>query len=236
MKVPLIFLCLFFIISLFSCTATQIYCSHCTPQYNIKSIHSRSLDSLAFLKKERTVSWKMQNILFSSSDRSLNRFKDFDESTMDVTSTLYDDLLIGCMLDSIAQQDTSSYATLLHKYQEKHNSNEYIRIQVTLTTYFSRKSIENELWTIYLVDENGDMYESERVVFGSITEQSSSGKYRDKTLSRSHYQSVIDLYFKRITFYGQDLISLDRKYLKLVFAYKRKIIGAGGWCFRSELK
>jgi hypothetical protein len=191
------------------------------------------------LARERTITWEMNNILFSSSDNSLNKFKNLEESTMDAEVVLYDLALIQAEESMRAKADTTRnppvyYETLCNEYWQRHHPEKYLRIKIRMRSQFSQKSLDPGLWTIYLVDENNDMYEPDSLKSGIVEEKKVERWENSQRYYRHHFTTEFNAYFPLVTFYHQPLMPANRKYLKLVLAYKQEVIGEGSWCFSTQ--
>ena len=155
---------------------------------------------------------------------------------MQAEALFYDETLISAELSARAREDPevkadSVFAVLSAGYDSLYNPGKFLRIKVRMYSHFARKSLAADLWTLYLIDENGDMYEPDTVITDTIQEKKIERWERNRMYYRTQYSTDINLYFSLVTFYRQQLIPPDRKYLKLVLSYQQEIIGEGTWCF-----
>ena len=156
-----------------------------------------------------------------------------------IWATLYDAEVIETWIRTRCHEDSLSAQvcdSLRAAYREIHRPDEEFRIQLWLESDFSVKSLEPDLWAIYLLDDEEIMYEPRRVRTGEVEERQRElyAPFHRRTITKTQIRREIDLYFPKVTFFGKTLVGRKARFLKLVFSRDRRTMGEGVWIFESE--
>jgi len=221
---------------LIGCAQSSYLCTKFNPNFNeIDSVQNKDIwseKSYSQLKIKRSAVREMKNILYDSADQSLNKFKNLRESIIYVTATLYDTPMIINEIVKYSKNDTmKSLDEHQMSYIEKHQPLNNFRIELDMNSGFAKRSLDIKLWTIYLRDENGDMYEPVKVDSGNIVSKKEERNFQDQVFYDDSFKVKVNLYFPHLTFYNQRIVGEDRKNITLVLAYNQEIISEIMWCF-----
>lgn len=156
-----------------------------------------------------------------------------------IWATLYDPEVIDawirvrCREDSLSDRECDAFR---QEYVSSHRTEEDFRIHLKMESDFAVKSLEPDLWAIYLLDDEDIMYEPRRVRKGEIEERQREiySPYHRITVTKTQIRRTVDLYFPKVTFFGKALTGGKARFLKLVFSRHRKAEGEGVWIFESE--
>jgi hypothetical protein len=150
-----------------------------------------------------------------------------------IWAVLYDREVIDAWVRQHSQDDSVSVEEAAHGYAELHCPSEQFRIELKMESAFAAESLNPELWVLYLEDEEGIMYEpiAIRESAVSMKERRIYSEYHDITRTRQTYRRSVDLYFRRIAFFGKELLGPETELLKLVFSYRQETMGEAVWVF-----
>lgn len=161
------------------------------------------------------------------------------EDTIICSATLLDDvsseadIICKCSRDSLSVEECESFTK---KYRDEKIRDGMFRIRVSMESGFSPKSMDPKHWVIYIENSKGTVIEPDDIVTSPVTtlEDSVYSAYHRINLPRKLLKSSFELYFKRTTFFGEDLLSTDNSYLVLVFNRKKKTLSRVAWKILPE--
>ena len=188
-----------------------------------------------------STAFQIPNPLFGGNESILRKSDPNHESIILCTAILLNDysteadIMNQCMKDSL---DEHSCNELREKYIEQHVRDGMFRIRISMESGFSTKSMEPDLWAMYIEDTNGVMIEPSDITVSEFKALKDTlySNYNRVYLHRNIMLRDITLYFKRITFFGEDLFGKDNPYIVLVLSHKRKTVARMAWNISGKLK
>ncbi|HID95511.1 MAG TPA: hypothetical protein EYP53_05570 [Candidatus Latescibacteria bacterium] len=208
---------------------------------NVKVVSRDRVAQLPFKEiRARWMVWfAVPNPLFRETDqKALPLLRSANIELVQVSAILFGEEMIDAWIKEACRRDTatlSTYEEVRKEYQEKHHPDKWLRIRLDLQSEFAEPSTDPELWTIYLEDEQGVMYEPVFIKKGNpVVEHREIPPiypYREEPIIITRIIRIVDLYFPRVTFFGRSLLE-DTGSLKLVFSRNREIVGEGKWVFQ----
>jgi hypothetical protein len=199
-------------------------------------------DDADSILKQYTVDFLIPNPLIQSNGASVGRsMGELDESVISCHAVLLDDfsteadILSKCRADSLsgsaADQCRSSYVS------DNVRDNTF-RVVISMESNFSPKSMEPEYWAMYLETPDGVMLEPvDRRVSAVVTGVDSVrvGPERARRVQpRSAMKRDITLYFRKTTFFGENLLGGNISYLVLVMSREQRTVARIAWKLNSE--
>ncbi len=189
------------------------------------------------LKEEWTVSLEMPNPILAKLETDRILPGSLTKGRIRVEATLYGDELLQSLMDNMCHELTDEECQARRDaYIEKHNPEKDFRIEIVMESDFSKLSLDPAIWTLYITDQDGIMYEPSEVVADStvsktqmIYSQFHKTKFRKEELKRT-----LNLYFPRITFFGKKLMREEGFSLTLNFSYNGEILARAKWAFRKK--
>ncbi|MBN1290479.1 MAG: hypothetical protein JXB48_01465 [Candidatus Latescibacteria bacterium] len=199
-----------------------------------------NFESAEKILKDYTVEFKIPNPL-SGQGSSIRRFDPNHEDTILCYATLLDDISTEadikykCAKDSLNADACDSFKT---KYIQENLKDGTFRIRVSMESGFSPKSMNPDHWVIYIENAKGIVIEPFDILTTPVTSHSDSifSEYYRVNISRHLLYRDINLYFKRTTFFGEDLLGKSNPFLVLVFTHERKTLARVAWKTVSEKK
>ena len=145
------------------------------------------------------------------------------------------DILAGCAADSLAGEECAIFR---QEYRVDHIRDGMFRIRITMKTGFSEKSFDPDHWGMFIETTGGVMVEPADVVLSHRTANRDTvfSTYSRQYIRRNLHVSDMTLYFKRITFFGADLLGPDNSPLVFVMSRKRKDVARVAWRHADTLK
>ncbi len=189
------------------------------------------------VKARWTANFTIPDPLFKESDSNLPPFlKPPNLGLIKITATLYGEEMIDAWVRKTCEEESLSCEEVYEEYENKHHPEDQFRIELRLQSHFSEHSLEPELWTIYLEDDQNVMYEplsvqKEKI---SIEEKEIPSPYYNFPIRIKRISRKVDLYFPRVTFFGKSLLGKQTKFLMLVFSYQKRPVGEAKWVFDFE--
>ncbi len=188
--------------------------------------------------KNHTIEYTIPNPLFSNNGSS-RRFDPNHEATINCRAALLDDysseadMIVQSRADSLDGDDLAEFR---RKYRADNIREGMFRIELEMESGFSDKSIEPELWAIYLENSDGVMIEPNDIVQSPVrtSQDSVYSSYYDRNFAQDLFVGEITLYFKKVTFFGQDLIDGDNSYIYLVMSREKRTVARVGWTVSKE--
>jgi len=156
-----------------------------------------------------------------------------------IEATLYGPEMVEAELSKICADDSLSEAECAQRkaeYVENHHTQKWFRIALRLHSGYEQKSLDANLWTIYLVDDEGIMYEPAAVKSDSVEKVTRKiySEFHNTTMERSLFSRNVDLYFPKTTFFGKALLDEGNRSLKLILARRKRTVGEAEWNFYRE--
>ena len=156
-----------------------------------------------------------------------------------IEATLYGPEMIEAELSKICADDSLSETECAERrteYAEQHHAGEWFRIALRLHSGYEEKSLEADMWTIYLVDDENIMYEPTAVTSDSVEKvpRKIYSEFHNMTMERTLFSRNIDLYFPKTTFFGKALLDEHTHSLKLILARHKRTAGEAEWRFYRE--
>ena len=185
-------------------------------------------------------SFQIPNPLYGSNESITRKADPNHENIILCKATLLDDfsteadILNQCRKDSLDEQ---SCHELRERYVGQYIRNGMFRIRISLESGFSAKSMEPDLWAMYIENSSGIMIEPSDITVSEITalEDTVYSDYHVIHLQRNVMLRDITLYFKRTTFFGEDLFGKGNPYIVLVMSHKRKTVARIAWNISGSL-
>ncbi|MFH1007376.1 MAG: hypothetical protein V1800_07740 [Candidatus Latescibacterota bacterium] len=190
------------------------------------------------VKDQWTARFSVSDPLFGSS-AAPTPFLAGSKGRIKIEATLYGPDMIEAELVRICSEDSLSETQCAEKraeYAQKHHTQEWFRIGLRLHSGYEERSLDPELWTIYLVDDESIMYEPASVFSDSlekVTRQIYSEFY-NSTMERNLFSRNVALYFPKTTFFGKALLNERSHSLKLILSRKKQTVGEAEWLFYRE--
>lgn len=105
------------------------------------------------------------------------------------------------------------------------------RIRISMESGFSEKSMDPDHWVIYIENARGTMIEPDKIVSTPVISNRDSvfSAYQQTHLPRNLLRSRIFLYFKKTTFFGEDLLGPDNPFIVLVMTHEKRTVARIGW-------
>ncbi|RKY68598.1 MAG: hypothetical protein DRQ02_03830 [Candidatus Latescibacterota bacterium] len=204
------------------------------PNVRVVTVEPSKVRPFDAVKAQWTANFTLPDPLFKESDSNLSPFlSPPDLGLIRVSATLYGEEMIDAWVRKTCREESLSYTQAYEQYENKHHPEDQFRIELKLQSHFSEHSLEPELWTIYLEDDQDVMYEPLSVQKGEIVvkEKEICAPHSNFPIRIRQISRTIDLYFPRVTFFGKRLLSQQTKYLRLVFSYQKKPMGDAKWVF-----
>ena len=153
-----------------------------------------------------------------------------------IEATLYGPEMIEAELFKACADDSLSEAQCAERraeYAERHHTQKWFRIALRLHSGYEEKSLDADLWTIYLVDDKDIMYEPVAVKSDSVekVKRKIYSEFHNMTMERMLFSRNVDLYFPKITFFGKALLDEGNRSLKLILARHKRTVGEAEWHF-----
>ncbi len=200
---------------------------------SIKPAPIQSAEEAEKVNKLYSIDFDIPKPLYGS-DTSLQRMNPNHEKTIKSHITLLDDtsteadILSHCLRDSLD-------AAACDKYREEYTREKVrkgmFRIRILMESGFSPKSMEPEHWTIYIENAKGIIIEPADITASEVTslEDSVYSDFYRINFSRHLMKRDLTLYFNRITFFGEDLLSRENPFIVLVITREKKTLARLAW-------
>ena len=181
------------------------------------------------------------NPLYGDYGSSSGRIDPNHESTIHCRAVLLNDfstradILSKCRVDSLDEGNCEEFRK---NYIEKNLRDGMFRIRIEMESGFSEKSMNPSHWAIYLENSSGVMIEPSDITDSSVTtfEDSVYSGYYDRNFPRRLLKRDVTLYFKKTTFFGEDLLSSENPYIILEMSHKKKTVARIAWKISEENK
>ena len=138
------------------------------------------------------------------------------------------DILALCAADSL---DGEGCAAFREEYREEHLRDGMFRIRITMETGFSEKSFDPRHWALFVETIDGVMVEPSDIILSPTTADRDTvfSSYSRQYIRRNMHVCDMTLYFKRITFFGDDLLGSGNSPLVFVMSRERKEVARVAW-------
>ena len=140
------------------------------------------------------------------------------------------------MMSLLNAGDDSAMSAFRKQYIEENVRDGMFRIRITMQSGFSEKSMDPEHWALYLENTRGVMIEPTDIVVSEpqAAQDSVYSDYSRVYLRRNVLSRDITCYFKRITFFGEDLFSENNPFITFVISHEQKTVARIAWNFSSK--
>ena len=205
-----------------------------------KGVTVENFESAEKILKDYTLEFTIPNPL-TGQNSATRRIDPNHEDTILCNATLLDDIsteadiVYNCHHDSLDSGECEAYR---EKYLRENLKDGTFRIRVSMESGFSAKSMDPDHWVIYIENVKGVVIEPFEIVATPVTSHNDSvySNYYRVNMSRNLLHRDVNLYFKRNTFFGEDLLGSDNPYFVLVFTYEKKTLARVAWKTYSDLK
>ncbi|MFC1541249.1 hypothetical protein ACFL50_02230 [Candidatus Latescibacterota bacterium] len=187
-----------------------------------------------------SIEFTIPNPLYGD-DRGIGQFDPNHASTINCRAILLDDfsseadIIVQSKTDSLDENGIEEFRS---EYYEKYVRDGMFRIEIEMESGFSYKSIDSKLWAMYLENTDGVMIEPFEIetTIVNANEDSVFSKYYQRNFARKLLKGEISLYFKKQTFFGEDLLGGDNPYIVLVISRNKKTVARVAWQVAKENK
>lgn len=184
------------------------------------------------------IDFTIPNPLYSDGGR-MQRFDPNHEGSIKCRAVLIDDfsseadIMVQSMADSLDENGLEDFRS---KYIEDNIRDGMFRIKIEMESGFSYKSVDSKNWAIYLENSNGVMIEPFDIESSIVNANADSvfSNYYQRNFARNLITGEISLYFKNRTFFGEDLLNGDNRYIVLVISRDKKTIIRVAWEVSKE--
>jgi len=205
---------------------------------NLTAPAGESEESFEQIKKRWTARFTVSDPLFGPSAAPSPMLAG-SRGRIRIEATLFGPEMIEAELVRICADDSLSETQCAEKrseYAEQHHTQEWFRIALRLHSGYEEKSLEADMWTIYLVDDENIMYEPTAVMSDSAKKVTRKiySEFHNRTMERTLFSRNVDLYFPLTTFFGKALLDERSRSLKLILARHKRTAGEAEWRFYRE--
>ena len=156
-----------------------------------------------------------------------------------IEATLFGPEMIEAECVRICADDSLSETRCAAKkaeYAGRHHTQEWFRIALRLHSAYEEKSLEPDMWTIYLEDDENIMYEPTAVTSDTVEKVTRKiySEFYNRTMKRALFSRNVDLYFPQTTFFGKALLDERSRFLKLILSRHKRTMGEAEWRFYRE--
>ena len=227
---------------IFSCASSYNQLRNVDEAVDISTIRTDetvTINNAGEILESYSIDIEIPNPLFGESSSVMRRADMNHQSTIICRIMLLDelstkaDILIQCLKDSLEEKSCEEFRK---SYFEKHVRDGMFRIRISMESGFSKKSMEPEHWALYIENARGIMIESEEIISTEITavQDSVFSEYNRINIRMDLFRRDITLYFKRLTFFGEDLLSEENPYIVFVISHKKKTLARIAWNISGE--
>ncbi len=193
-----------------------------------------SYDNAGKILEKYVINFIIPNPLYGDFGSESNETDPSHESVIHCRAVLLDDfsteadILFQCKTDSLEKVNCEEFR---EKYIEKNIRDGMFRIRIEMESGFSDKSMNPELWSIYIENSSGVMIEPFDITNSSIAsvEDSVYSEYYKRNFSRHLLKNEITLYFKKTTFFGENLLSSKNTFIILEMSREKKVVARVAW-------
>ncbi len=198
----------------------------------------KSEESFEEVKERWTARFNVPDPLFGSSASPTPVFAG-SRGRIRIEATLYGPEMVEAELFKACADDSLSEAQCAERraeYAEDHHTQKWFRIALRLHSGYEEKSLDADLWTIYLVDDEDIMYEPAAVTSDTVEKVTRKiySEFHNMTMERTLFSRNVDLYFPKTTFFGKALLDERNGSLKLILARRKRTVGEAEWAFYRE--
>ncbi len=189
-------------------------------------------ENAAEVLKVYTIPFSIPNPLYG--DTSVRQTDPVNQSTISCRATLLDsistvaDIAFRCRADSL---DATAGSTFADRYRRENLRENTFRIRIAMETAFSEKSLEPRHWAMYVETANGIMIEPSDIEIAPFeAREDTTGRGNASfAFGRRMFARDMTLYFKRVTFFGTDLLGPENPYLVFVMSREREEVARIAW-------
>ena len=234
-----IFVCCFIISSCATSTKRLRDVENIADISTINACEHVTKDNAKKILRHYTINFKIPNPLFGDTGNRPQRVTPKHEETIYCQAILLEDfsteadIFVQCRKDSL---DEKSCEDFRKNYFEQHVRDGMFRIQISMESGFSDKSMEPGLWDMYIENVRGVMIEPIDIEKSKISalQDTVFSSFERINLPRNVLHRDITLYFKRITFFGEDLFGKENPFIVFVISRKQKIVSRVAWNISGE--
>ena len=206
---------------------------------HVKDLTASEADSIL---KKYTIEFDIPNPLYGDDGTGMTRrFDPSHTATIDVWARLLDDysseadIIVKCKKDSLSSDDCVKFA---EKYRMDNQCGKMFRITLFMESGFSEKSLEPKLWSMYIEDAGGVTIEPVDIKAGPVTTFSDSvfNNNNDRFVSKRVFRRNLTLFFKKNTFYGENLLGDKSTHVIFTISRERKKVEKVAWKLNSAEK
>lgn len=227
--------------TLISCGAGSVAIRNTETVANISKFKDKAIENIETAEKvinEYSVEFEIPNP-FTGGSPTYRRIDPNHEDKIICRATLLDcisseaDILYQCSRDSLSVEECELFTK---NYRDEKIRDGMFRIRVSMESGFSPKSMDPKHWVIYIENSKGTVIEPDDIVLSPVTtiEDSIYSKYHRINLPRKLLKRSFELYFKRTTFFGEDLLSTNNPYIVLVFNREKRTLSRVAWKISPE--
>ncbi len=228
------YLLLLFSLMIVSCAAKQELAINADTTVNLVDIDRServTIDNSEDILDSFSSEFSIPNPLFG--DSSVGRGRDSFRSLINCNAVLLDDYSSRADMLAFARQDSTDSAReeRMDKYRAEQLRDGMFRIRITMDSGFSDKSMEPDHWAMFIENAKGVQIEPTDIVASPVFTHSDSvfSQYGHTYFRTKGMKRTITLYFKQVTFFGEDLLSMHNPYLVLVISREQKKLARIAW-------
>jgi hypothetical protein len=205
---------------------------------NLTASAGKSEESFEQIKKRWTARFTVSDPLFGSSAAPSPMLAG-SRGRIRIEATLFGPEMIEAEQSKTCADDSLSETRCTAKraeYADQHHTQEWFRIALRLHSGYEEKSLEPDMWTIYLEDDENIMYEPTEVTTDSVEKVTRKiySEFHNRTMERNLFSRNVDLYFPQTTFFGKALLDERNRSLRLILARHKRTAGEAEWRFYRE--
>ena len=206
--------------------------------FTMKTVSGITSGNAEDILAEYSIPFEIPNPFQEGSQGRPGRYDPSHATTLKCTAVLLDsiateaDIMRRCSADSL---DEAASVEFRDRYADDNLRPGTFRIRIDMESGFSDKSMDPDHWSLYIENAGGVMIEPSSITASTVFSASDSiySQYYDRKFFRRLLNREITLYFRRSTFFGQDLFGESNPFIVLVVSRKRKTLARIGWRLAS---
>ncbi|MBT4483489.1 MAG: hypothetical protein HOC71_07410 [Candidatus Latescibacteria bacterium] len=196
-------------------------------------------DNAEDILRQYSIDFSIPNPLYENTGQRPRRMTPSHEDVINCRATLLDNfsteayILFQCQKDSLEEKSCEEFREKLIEDEVREGM---FRVLLTMESGFSLKSLETVYWAMYIENSRGIMIEPADITKTEIStvQDTVFSSYNRIDLPRSVYRRKITLYFKCITFFGEDLFGEKNPYIVFVMSHTQKTVARMAWNISGE--
>ena len=220
-----------------SCTSGLIGSKTANETADVSSADSKETitpENAERILKKYIIDFEIPNPLYGGLENPTRRNDPNHEPTINCRGALLNDysteahILFQCDSDSLKGEQCEVFRKTYYKNNVSEGT---FRILLTMESGFSDKSMDPDYWAFYIENSRGVMIEPSEIRTSPVTAANDSvySAYYRKNSPRNLIKRTITLYFKNMTFFGQNMFSPENPSIVLVMSRKQKIVARIAW-------